>query len=373
MKKYIVIILLSVSALISCQEKVEYVKADWVQLLTPTDGETMLISAEQDEILFVWAKREGATYRLSFDDSQSFDNPQSFDIGPEESFTITAGELHRTLLKIDPSFSGTKRFFWRVEQTLDGQTKTCWRYFNAVYAAGSFVDERDGITYNTITYDIDENTRYEIMSENLRATRYCDGAPLAKGYRTCNAKEWEDDGIFVASVGCYYAWSDAVRMNWDEAKYAYERGEQVQGICPAGWHLPGYEEFQNLVFFFGGSDNGGLSICTTSYWQKMTGITNSRRFNLLPSGFFFGTDDNEICSSVGTIAYLWSSTPVVGETIYAWGTWEENDKRGYAGAMCVWAETDGGVRHYYQACGENGESDKMFPVRCIKNYTKTEK
>lgn len=372
MKRYFATTILAVLAFASCQQKVEYVNADWVQLITPTDGETMLISAEQDVILFQWAGREGATYTLSFDDSQNFDSPETFECNADTSFTIKAGDLHKTLKKIDPDFKGTKRFFWRVEQTIDGTTKTCWRYFNAVYAAGSFVDDRDGVTYNTITYDLDEFTTYEIMTDNLRATTYSDGAALSKGYKTCNDPQWVDDEMFVAAAGCYYAWSDAVRMDWDDAKKAYRDGVQVQGICPVGWHLPDYEEWQNLVSFFGGADGGALKICSLDYWEKMPGITNSLKLNILPTGQFWGTGEEEVCTNVGLTAFLWSATPVVAETTYAWGTWEANDKRGWAGAMCIWAETDSGVRSYYAMCGEPEESDKMFPVRCIRNYSKNE-
>jgi len=368
--KKIIIALLGAFSLLSCQQKIEYTSKDWVSLTFPEDGATILISAPTDEITFSWENRDGASYKILFDNNKDFSKPYEYSGShSDSSVVVTAAEFHKILLQIDPEFKGTKRFFWRVDQTLNGKVKSCWRYFDAVYVSGSFTDERDGVTYNTIEYQVDENTKYVIMTDNLRATEYSDGTALLDTARTCNAPDYVDDAFFVASVGCYYSWRDATRMTWTEAAFAYEAGEQVQGICPDGWHLPSYDEWDNLISYFGGETDGALKTCTTKYWKSFTQpVTNELKFNVYPSGQFWSCEYGIFCENVGKTAFFWSSTPAVEGTSFAWGTYMEKDDMRYAAAFCIWAETSGGIYKYYRDSGFGTIDSQMFPVRCIRNY-----
>lgn len=363
---------MTILALASCQREIEYVDADWVDMVFPADGVTVLISAATDQVEFKWKAREGATYRLMFDDDIEFGAPVEYDCGSDSVFVTTAGQLHKDLLTIDPEFHGSKRFFWRIDQELNGIQKHCWRYFTAIYAAGSFVDDRDGVTYNTITYEIDDLTSYEIMTDNLRATVYADGKPLTDGAKTCNDGIYADDQFFVASVGCYYTWRDAVRMDVYEAEQYYLEGVQVQGICPKGWHLPSYDEWDNLISYFGGETDGALKTCVPKYWAGYPTATNELKFNIYPSGLFWGSGEEEMTANVGVSAFFWSSTPAVEGTSYSWGTFQEKTDYTKAAALCIWSETSGGIYKYYQDSGFAGAAQIMTPVRCIRDYEKGE-
>lgn len=374
MKRFITMIFAAAVAAVGCQQKIEYTEADWVTINYPQDGLSLLISSAEDELFFSWKMREGATYTVSFDDNKEFTHPVIHDVGATDTLKMTAGQLHEDLLTIDPDFFGTKRFFWRVDQNINGSMKHCWRYFYATYAAGSLLDDRDGVTYNTITYEIDEFTSYEVMTENLRASVYADGKPLDDGYRTCNGGPYADDPMFVAAVGHYYTWHDAVRMDADAAAKAYRDGVQVQGICPDGWHLPDYDEMDNLISFFigpNGDDNEGLRIMTTNYWTGVKNITNELKFNLLPSGQFWSLNEDEEIANVGKTSFLWCSTPTLAETSYSWGVFYEKDDLSQAGAFCIWTDTSNKVYRYYRENGYYASSDikLLFPVRCIRNYT----
>jgi len=79
----------------------------------------------------------------------------------------------------------------------------------------------------------------------------------------------------------------------------------VQGICPAGWHLPSDAEWETLVTYVGGSSTAGGKLKLTSGWYNNGNGMNEFGFSALPggngnSGGYFG--------SVGSIGYWWSTT-----------------------------------------------------------------
>lgn len=74
------------------------------------------------------------------------------------------------------------------------------------------------------------------MSENLKVTKTPEGYPIT---RWC----YNDDNEMCDYYGGLYAWS--VAMNWAASSSSYPSG--VQGICPAGWHLPSDLEWTELV------------------------------------------------------------------------------------------------------------------------------
>jgi uncharacterized protein (TIGR02145 family) len=67
----------------------------------------------------------------------------------------------------------------------------------------------------------------------------------------------------------------------------------VQGICPAGWHLPTDDEWTTLTTYLGGTSVAGGKMKETgiTHWMTPnTGATNSSGFTALPGGY---------CSSTG--------------------------------------------------------------------------
>lgn len=101
----------------------------------------------------------------------------------------------------------------------------------------------------------------------------------------------------------------------------------VQGVCPAGWHLPSDTEWKELEMYLGmsqadadntgyrGTDEGGKlkETGTTHWYSHNAGATNSSGFSGLPGGFrsITGTFYN-----IRSIGYWWSATE--GNTIEAW-------------------------------------------------------
>jgi uncharacterized protein (TIGR02145 family) len=102
---------------------------------------------------------------------------------------------------------------------------------------------------------------------------------------------WDDDSLYCIKYGGLYQWDEAMR---------YETASGAQGICPAGWHLPTYAEFQTLSSDVGGDGNslkavgegmvGGAGTNTTGYAALMAGFRSTDRiFNTL--GTFFWSSD----------------------------------------------------------------------------------
>jgi uncharacterized protein (TIGR02145 family) len=179
------------------------------------------------------------------------------------------------------------------------------------------VSDFDGNTYNSI--GIGDQCW---MKKNLSTTHYSDGTaiPLVSSasdwislVNTSKAYCYYDSSSTNAAIyGALYTWAAA--MNGSSS--SLENPSLVQGICPAGWHLPSDAEWKQLEVFLGmtqtqadntgwrGTDQGGkLKETGTSHWlSPNTGATNSSGFTALPGGwrssysgnFFNIGEDNEL-------------------------------------------------------------------------------
>ena len=137
---------------------------------------------------------------------------------------------------------------------------------------GSFTDDRDGKEYKTVK--IGEQWW---MSENL-AFEVSNGSMTYTGI--------ED---YVKTHGYLYNWKTAMK------------------VCPEGWHLPSYSEWQILSNYLGGDAvaGGKMKETGTAHWKSPNaGATNSSGFSALSSG---RSDDNEHKAWIGFITFFWTS------------------------------------------------------------------
>lgn len=62
-----------------------------------------------------------------------------------------------------------------------------------------------------------------------------------------------------------------------------------QGICPVGWHVPTYKEWQKLIDYLGDNAAGKLKETGTEHWiPPNSGSTNETGFSALPGGALLG-------------------------------------------------------------------------------------
>ncbi len=183
----------------------------------------------------------------------------------------------------------------------------------------SKVSDYDGNSYATV--QIGEQIW---MAENLKTTRYSNGTSLIDGTGITNisgdynTKYWFVYGDNPANKNVYgllYTW--AAVMNGASSSDANPSG--IQGVCPAGWHVPSDEEWKQLEIYLGmseseannegwrGTDEGGkLKEIGTAYWASPnTGATNASGFTALAGGH--RTNANSFVN-MNTGACYWSTT-----------------------------------------------------------------
>ena len=121
------------------------------------------------------------------------------------------------------------------------------------------------------------------------------------------------------TYGALYNWTAA--MAGQESSSNVPSG--VQGVCPAGWHLPSDEQWKilegevdglygypdpewNNVGWRGTDAGGNLKETGTTHWTTPnTGATNSSGFTALPGSY---RHYNGNFFYIGNYAYFWSST-----------------------------------------------------------------
>ena len=137
------------------------------------------------------------------------------------------------------------------------------------------LDSRDGQIYKTIV--IGSQTW---MAENLN-------------YKTENSSCYDDVDSNCVKYGRLYTWAAAM----DSAGAGGSNGKgcgygstcspslSVQGVCPNGWHLPAYTEFETLFDAVGGQFMAGRMLKSTSGWNSNGNGTDFYAFSALPARY----------------------------------------------------------------------------------------
>jgi uncharacterized protein (TIGR02145 family) len=159
--------------------------------------------------------------------------------------------------------------------------------------------DHDGQT-GTVT-DVDGNIYKTIgigsqiwMAENLMTTKYRDATPIPNITSSLSgAYCWynNDSATYKNTYGALYNW------------YAVNTGN----LCPVGWHVPTYSEWNTLISFEGGCAIAGgyLKETGTAHWvSPNTGATNKSQFSALPGGAFTMV----VFFAIGFEGYWWSAS-----------------------------------------------------------------
>ncbi|MCQ2103058.1 MAG: TonB family protein [Fibrobacter sp.] len=145
----------------------------------------------------------------------------------------------------------------------------------------TFVDERDGLKYNTIQIG-----SQVWMAENLNYGGDNNGF--------C----YEQNEGYCGKFGRLYLWDEALR------------------VCPEGWHLPSREEFETLLDYVG--YDSGKRLKSTKGWlmydDRSGNGDEEYGFSANPAGFY----DNEFRNfqGIGSSAFYWSSDEGLGDAYY---------------------------------------------------------
>src|SRR5690554_4082552 len=155
-------------------------------------------------------------------------------------------------------------------------------------SGSTFTDPRDGKVYQTVVIGdqvwMAENLAY-LPSVNMVADGSEDAAGsyyYVYGYDGTNVADAKATDNY-ATYGVLYNWTAA--MDGEASSSTNPSG--IQGVCPAGWHVPSDAEWTELIDYLGGTSvaGGKLKETGTTHWNTPnTGATNETGFTALPGG-----------------------------------------------------------------------------------------
>jgi len=176
-------------------------------------------------------------------------------------------------------------------------------------SGGAACDYQTSVTYGGQTYEIQEIGDQCWMIDNLNIVE-------VSGNHWC----YDNNPANCGTYGRLYDWETI--MNGAVSSNSVPSG--VQGICPAGWHIPSNSEWDILDTYLG--QTGGFGFPGLS-----SGLRN-------PDGSFSG---------LGSFSYWWSSTEYELDNSQVWYTFRYNE--GFLGGS------------------ETTSKDYGFSVRCLKD------
>ena len=176
-------------------------------------------------------------------------------------------------------------------------------------SGSTFTDPRDGKVYQTVVIGnqvwMAENLAY-LPSVNMVADGSEDAAGsyyYVYGYDGTNVADAKATDNY-ATYGVLYNWTAA--MDGEASSTTNPSG--IQGVCPAGWHLPSEAEWTELTNYLGGTSvaGGKLKETGTTHWNTPnTGATNETGFTALPGGY---RNINGSFNFIGIYGNWWSAT-----------------------------------------------------------------
>jgi uncharacterized protein (TIGR02145 family) len=156
---------------------------------------------------------------------------------------------------------------------------------------------------------------------------------------------YDDNEDFVEYYGRLYTWEGLVQGSGSSS----ENPSGIQGVCPSGWHVPSYAEWQELRGFilsngFTGSTIGN-ALKATSGWYDGGNGTDDFGFSALPGGRFIDWP---------------STTEYTG--ISELGRWWTTDELNPGFGWCY------GLRYNHsQFISSNTAREEAASVRCVKD------
>jgi uncharacterized protein (TIGR02145 family) len=177
------------------------------------------------------------------------------------------------------------------------------------------ITDKDGNVYTSVTIGTQV-----WMVENLKTTKYYDGTAIP------NITDKTDWDALITPGYCWYNNNASTykatygaMYNW----YAVNTGK----LCPVGWHVPTYIEWQILETYLGGSSVAGSKLKESgiTHWKSPnTGATNETGFTALPGGRRTST---YLFDAIEVFGNWWSSS--VSSDVDAFARMMRNDNSSF--------------------------------------------
>lgn len=235
-------------------------------------------------------------------------------------------------------------------------------------SCGSLLEDRDGYTYNTV--QIGDQCW---MSENLKTKTYpngdcingsdypCTSASEADNYKARSC--YNNSEISCETDGALYSWYGAMNIEGDSENPGFNKPgpnpytvwENLQGICPSGWHIPTPDDFTTLSRSACATGSGDCSVFP--FGPEATGTFGSNEGNKLISGTI---GFNAKLAGMRTTDYITSMQR--GQIAYLWGAAFNGSISNQAYRISITqAPVSSGIERKYTARWRN------YPVRCVQN------
>ena len=136
------------------------------------------------------------------------------------------------------------------------------------------------------------------MQQNLKTTSYNDGTAIPL---VTDLNIW-----YILGTPGYCWYNDSIQYknlygalyNW----YTVNTGK----LCPTGWHIPTYIEWDTLMNYLGGLNIAGGALKSTTGWNSPNiGATNSSGFTALPGGIIDQNDGG--FGEKGIVGFWWAA------------------------------------------------------------------
>ena len=187
-----------------------------------------------------------------------------------------------------------------LEATNEGGTSSLEKAdYITIIETGTLTDERDGNTYKTVEIGeqvwMAENLKYLPSVTTVPDHSYTDPLYYVFGYKGTDINEAIATNNYL-TYGVLYNWS--ALMNGEQSN----NPGGVQGVCPAGWHVPSTGEWTELIAHMGGIDvaGGKLKEDGILHWNMPnTGATNETGFTALPGGGYYAYTGDPVVDAQG--------------------------------------------------------------------------
>jgi len=240
-------------------------------------------------------------------------------------------------------------------------------------------DSRNGQTYKTVIIGtqtwMESNLNYEPGSPSGLSKCYAQGGGGGQDdWLTSEAAKPNCD-----KYGRLYDWVTAMNLpaGCATASCANQVGEEHQGVCPSGWHIPSREEWnvlKNYVYDilwnnYEDEEFGwdvGTKLKAASGWKEHAEHGNgvdTYGFRAIGSGFCFSCDDDNLRIAAGGYSGIDERGNGLGETAFWWSATEYVSLLGEAkNAYRFKVSFDTNV-----LTEKNEYRTDLYSVRCVKN------
>ena len=117
------------------------------------------------------------------------------------------------------------------------------------------------------------------MAKNLDVALYRNGDIIPQ---VIDSPQWAN---LTTGAWCYNN-NDSSNNATYVKLYNWYAVNDVRGLAPLGWHIPGTEEWSGLTYFLGGDSLAGGKMKATTLWNSPnTGASNKSGFTGFPGGY----------------------------------------------------------------------------------------